>query len=173
MQRVLEPEVMDLEAEVTAYARAELSDSTVPPRAPCSPPSWSYAASRTRHRRRSGNIPTWSRKMPTVDVVAVDASGPMLKIAREGVAARVGGPCHLVRVTPARSGLPSIRLRSDPSKDMLHHIPDPRRSGPRSPVCTASASEKRAYSSWICVGQKARMTRCVSSSPSLRTKAHY
>ena len=127
MQRVLEPEVMDLEAEVMAYARADFSDSnalfvrTV-------------LASLGRTPRSAldigcgpADIPILlAQACPTVDVVAVDASGPMLKIAREGV--RRHGLED--RVTLSEQRLPGLvfpRYDFDLiySKDMLHHIPDP------------------------------------------------
>jgi ubiquinone/menaquinone biosynthesis C-methylase UbiE len=127
MQRVLEPEVMDQEAEVAAYARADFSDSnrlfvqTV-------------LASMDRPPQHAldigcgpGDVPILlAQACPSVNVVAVDASAPMLSIARDSVRREVLQD----RVTLSEQRLPGLTFsRYDfdliYSKDMLHHIPDP------------------------------------------------
>jgi ubiquinone/menaquinone biosynthesis C-methylase UbiE len=127
MQRVLEPEVMDQEAEVTAYARADFSDSnTLFVR--------TILESIGRSPRRALDIGCGPGEIPillaqactSVDVVAVDASAPMLRIAREAV--RKHGLEHRVTLSEQRlPGLVFSRYDFDLiySKDMLHHIPEP------------------------------------------------
>ena len=127
MQRVLEPEVMDQEAEVTAYARADFSDSNA-----LFVRTVLVSIGRTpRYALDIGcgpcEIPIlFAKACSTLDVIAVDASAPMLKVAREAVRR------HELqdRVTFSEQRLPGLAFsRYDfdliYSKDTLHHIPEP------------------------------------------------
>ena len=126
MQRVLEPEVMDEEAEVSAYAQADFSESNALfVRA-------ALASVGTFHRALDigcgpGEIPILlAQACPGVQIVAVDASARMLEVAREQV--RRHELEHRVTLSEQRlPGLVFSRYDFDLiySKDTLHHIPDP------------------------------------------------
>lgn len=127
MNRVLEPELMDDEAQSRAYAQADFGtsnqrfvDGLVLQFRPhlhrvvdlgCGP----------------GDVDVrLSRAVPDALITAVDGSGPMVALARGAAnAARLG---H--RISVIESVLPNLPL--DPnsfdavlSKDLLHHLPDP------------------------------------------------
>ena len=127
MDRILEPEIMDGEAEADAYARADFADSN----------QW-YADHFT------GEYPShlWevvdlgcgpadvtlrvARAAPHARIVAVDGSAPMLEFARKAVhSAKLSDrvTLHLGRL-PGLS-LPQHHFDAVLSKDMLHHLPDP------------------------------------------------
>jgi ubiquinone/menaquinone biosynthesis C-methylase UbiE len=127
VDRILEPEIMDGEAEAGAYARADFADSN----------QWyadHLAAEFPGHLREIVDLGCGpadvtlrvARAAPQARIVAVDGSGPMLDHARIAVtAAKLSGriTLHLGRIP----GLPLAEHRFDAvlSKDMLHHLPDP------------------------------------------------
>jgi ubiquinone/menaquinone biosynthesis C-methylase UbiE len=127
VDRILEPEIMDGEAEAGAYARADFADSN----------QWyadHLAAEFPGHLREIVDLGCGpadvtlrvARAAPHARIVAVDGSGPMLDHARVAVtAAKLSGriTLHLGRIP----GLPLAEHRFDAvlSKDMLHHLPDP------------------------------------------------
>jgi ubiquinone/menaquinone biosynthesis C-methylase UbiE len=127
VDRILEPEIMDGEAEAGAYARADFADSN----------QWyadHLAAEFPGHLREIIDLGCGpadvtlrvARAAPHARIVAVDGSGPMLDHARVAVtAAKLSGriTLHLGRIP----GLPLAEHRFDAvlSKDMLHHLPDP------------------------------------------------
>lgn len=128
MDRVLEPEIMDGEAEAAAYARADFSDS-----------NQAYVAEvmksfpdRLRNVVDLGCGPgdiaiRLSRAATTARITGVDGSPAMLAIARAALqSAGVSG-----RVSFLEGRLPGVALTEGGfdlvlSKDMLHHLPDPR-----------------------------------------------
>jgi len=127
MDRVLEPEIMDGEAEAAAYARADFSDS-----------NQAYVIDVvSRFPEVRGNVVDLgcgpgdiairlSRAAATARITAVDASAAMLAIAR--AALRSAEPDSRVRFIEGR--LPGVALAEASfdlvlSKDMLHHLPDP------------------------------------------------
>jgi len=127
MDRVLEPEIMDGEAEAAAYARADFSDSN-------------GAYVRQLLERYPGHLRSvldlgcgpadipvrLARRVREVHITAVDGSAAMLAQAATALAA-----ARLTeRVTLLHGripGLPLAELSFDAviSKDMLHHLPDP------------------------------------------------
>ena len=127
MDRVLEPEIMDGEAEAAAYARADFSDSNS-----------AYVAHLVEHRRAHlvhvvdlgcgpADVPVrLARALSSARITGVDGSAAMLALAREAVrSARVE---HQVELHLGR--LPDLALPDHSfdlvlSKDMLHHLPDP------------------------------------------------
>jgi ubiquinone/menaquinone biosynthesis C-methylase UbiE len=128
MDRVLEPEIMDGEAEAAAYARADFSDS-----------NQAYVADvmRSFPDRLTqvvdlgcgpGDIAIrLSRASAATRITGVDGSPAMLAIAR--AALRSAGLENRVSFLDGR--LPGVPLATGGfdlvlSKDMLHHLPDPR-----------------------------------------------
>jgi ubiquinone/menaquinone biosynthesis C-methylase UbiE len=127
MDRILEPEIMDGEAEAAAYARADFSDS-----------NGAYVAHLVEHRRAHlvqvadlgcgpADVPVrLARAVPSVRITAVDGSAAMLELAREAV--RSAHVEHQVELHLGRLpdlALPDHRFDLVLSKDMLHHLPDP------------------------------------------------
>jgi ubiquinone/menaquinone biosynthesis C-methylase UbiE len=127
MDRVLEPEIMDGEAEAAAYARADFSDS-----------NQAYVADVMRSFPDRlvqvvdlgcgpGDIAMrLSRASTAARITAVDGSPAMLAIAR--AALRSTGVELSVSFLEGR--LPGVALAEGSfdlvlSKDMLHHLPDP------------------------------------------------
>jgi ubiquinone/menaquinone biosynthesis C-methylase UbiE len=150
MDRVLEPEIMDGEAEAAAYARADFSDS-----------NQAYVADVMRSfPDRLGNVVDLgcgpgdiaihlSRASATTRITGVDGSPAMLAIAR--AALQSAGLESRVSFLDGR--LPGVALAAGSfdlvlSKDMLHHLPDPqvlwnevRRLGrPGAAVCVVDLS---------------------------------
>jgi ubiquinone/menaquinone biosynthesis C-methylase UbiE len=127
MRRILEPEIMDDREQVAAYAKADFSSSnqmfvdglieTYPDRLGsildigCGP----------------ADVPIRIlRAVPSAKVTAVDASLPMVEIARQAV--QEAGFQDNIDVVLGR--LPGITLRdmqfqTIASKDLLHHLADP------------------------------------------------
>ena len=127
MERVLEPELMDDEAQSVAYAKADFSASNqlfvdglvrdFPDRLGaivdlgCGP----------------GDIDVrLARAAPGASINAVDGSGPMIALA--GHAVRAAGLER--RITLLHGRLPGLALAGHSadaviSKDLLHHLPDP------------------------------------------------
>ena len=128
MDRILEPdEIMDGEAEATAYARADFSDSN----------QWyvDHLAAEFPDRLRAivdlgcgpADIPIrLARAAAAAPITAVDGAVAMLELARTAVhAARLGAriSLHLGRLPGL--ALPDGHFDAVLSKDMLHHLPDP------------------------------------------------
>jgi ubiquinone/menaquinone biosynthesis C-methylase UbiE len=128
MDRILEPEIMDGEAEVAAYVQANFADSN----------QWCvnhFMSTYPDHLKRLVDLGCGpadiairlTRKSPGVHIVAVDGSATMLRFARESVdAAQLS---HRIQLHAGR--LPGLHLDERQfdallSKDMLHHLPDPR-----------------------------------------------
>jgi ubiquinone/menaquinone biosynthesis C-methylase UbiE len=127
MDRVLEPEIMDGEAEAQAYARADFSDS-----------NQTYVSDviRSFPDRLAkvvdlgcgpGDIAIrLSRAAATAQITAVDGSPGMLALARAALrSAQLES-----RVSFLEGRLPGVALPAGGfdlvlSKDMLHHLPDP------------------------------------------------
>jgi ubiquinone/menaquinone biosynthesis C-methylase UbiE len=127
MDRILEPEIMDGEAEAAAYARADFSDSNQAYVA-------DVVASFPDHLTQvvdlgcgPGDIAIrLNRTAPTTRITGVDGSRAMLAIARQGL--RAAGLEAKVSFLEGR--LPGVPLPARSfdlvlSKDMLHHLPDP------------------------------------------------
>ena len=123
MNRVLEPEVMDLPAQALAYARAAFGDvnagfvrdlrARFPDLGPrvvdlgCGP----------------ADIPRrLSAAAPGVTVVGVDASSAMLVVARQAIAER---PVALVGARLPDLPFPRATFDAVISNSLLHHLPDP------------------------------------------------
>ena len=127
MERILEPEIMDGEAEAAAYARADFSDSNQAYVA-------DVVASFPTHLGQAvdlgcgpGDIAIrLHRAAPRARITAVDGSRAMLAIARQALhAAGLEG-----KMTFLEGRLPGVALPDGSfdlvlSKDMLHHLPDP------------------------------------------------
>jgi SAM-dependent methyltransferase len=127
MQRVLEPEIMDSEAEVLAYANADFSDSN----------QWYVERlvqefpDQLRNAVDLGCGPAdvpirLARAVKHSHITAVDGSAQMLSVGRRAIEAaalqnRIA--LHLGRL-PGLS-LPERHFDVVLSKDMLHHLPDP------------------------------------------------
>jgi ubiquinone/menaquinone biosynthesis C-methylase UbiE len=127
MDRILEPEIMDGEAEAAAYARADFSDSNL-----------AYVADVVASfPDRLGKVVDLgcgpgdiairlSRAVATAQITGVDGSPAMLALAR--AALRLAG--LEVRLSFLEGRLPGVALDAGSfdlvlSKDMLHHLPDP------------------------------------------------
>ena len=127
MDRILEPEIMDGEAEADAYARADFADSN----------QWyadHFTSEYPSHLREVIDLGCGpadvtlrvARAAPHARIVAVDGSAPMLEFARKAVhSAELSDriTLHLGRL-PGLS-LPEHHFDAVLSKDMLHHLPDP------------------------------------------------
>jgi ubiquinone/menaquinone biosynthesis C-methylase UbiE len=127
MERILEPEIMDGEAEAAAYARADFSDS-----------NQAYVTdvvtSFPTHLGRvvdlgcgPGDIAIRLRRAaPTARITAVDGSRAMLAIAQQALhAAGLAGAVSVVEGRLPGVALPAGSFDLVLSKDMLHHLPDP------------------------------------------------
>ena len=127
MDRILEPEIMDGQAEADAYARADFSDSN----------QWyadHFTADYPDHLREIVDLGCGpadvtirvARLAHHARIVAVDGSAAMLAFARDAV-----NSAHLSqRITLHEGRLPGLPLLEHHfdavlSKDMLHHLPDP------------------------------------------------
>ena len=127
MDRILEPEIMDGEAEADAYARADFSDSN----------QWyadHFTAAYPSHLRQIVDLGCGpadvtlriARIAHHAQIVGVDGSPAMLEFGRQAIHA-----AHLSqRVTLHLGRLPGLSLPEHHfdaalSKDMLHHLPDP------------------------------------------------
>jgi ubiquinone/menaquinone biosynthesis C-methylase UbiE len=127
MDRVLEPEIMDGEAEAAAYARADFSDSNS-----------AYVQHLLEHRHAHlarvvdlgcgpADVPVrLARAVPAARITGVDGSAAMLALARGAVrAAGVEGQVELHLGRLPDLALPDHHFELVLSKDMLHHLPDP------------------------------------------------
>ena len=127
MDRILEPEIMDGQAEADAYARADFADSN----------QWyadHFTSEYPSHLREVVDLGCGpadvtlrvARAAPHARIVAVDGSAAMLEFARKAVhGAKLSDrvTLHLGRL-PGLS-LPEHHFDAVLSKDMLHHLPDP------------------------------------------------
>ncbi len=127
MDRTLEPEIMDGEAEASAYARADFADSN----------QWyadHFTAEYPAHLREIVDLGCGpadvtlrvARLAQQAHLVGVDGSAAMLEFARKAVHA-----AHLAKRIELHLGrlpglsLPERHFDAVLSKDMLHHLPDP------------------------------------------------
>jgi SAM-dependent methyltransferase len=127
MKRILEPEIMDDRAQAVAYAKADFSSSN----------QMFVDGLIETYPDRLGSILDLGcgpgdvairllQAVPSAKVTAVDASLPMVEIAREAV-----GKAGLQdRIDIVLGRLPGIDLgglafQTIASKDLLHHLPDP------------------------------------------------
>jgi ubiquinone/menaquinone biosynthesis C-methylase UbiE len=127
MKRIPEPEIMDNEDQAEAYARADFSDSN---QLFVDLLVQEYGK-RLAHVIDLGcgpaDIPVrLAKTLPGIHIIAVDASGPMVRIASESI--RENNLENRVKIIEAR--VPGLRVISTPfdgilSKDLLHHMPDP------------------------------------------------
>jgi len=127
MDRILEPEIMDGEAEADAYARADFTDSN----------QWyadHFTSDYPAHLREivdlgcgPADVPVRiARLAPQVQIIAVDGSPAMLGFARKAVdAARFADRIRLHLGRLPGLALPAHHFDAVLSKDMLHHLPDP------------------------------------------------
>lgn len=124
MKRVLEPEVMDDEAEAEEYAKADFSDSN----------SWfvehlvkdypEYLVNVVDIGCGPADVPIRIAKaVPDAVITAVDASGPMVKLAESAVAS--AGLDSRIKVVKCRLPGTSGKYDAVLCKDMLHHLPEP------------------------------------------------
>jgi ubiquinone/menaquinone biosynthesis C-methylase UbiE len=127
MDRILEPEIMDGEAEAGAYARADFTDSN----------QWYADHFTAEYPAHLGNVVDLgcgpadvcvriARIARRAQIVAVDGSAAMLEHANKAIhTARVADriTLHLGRLPGLH--LPERHFDAVLSKDMLHHLPDP------------------------------------------------
>jgi ubiquinone/menaquinone biosynthesis C-methylase UbiE len=127
MDRVLEPEIMDGEAEAAAYARADFSDSNQAYVADVVHSFPAHLAQVVDLGCGPGDIAIrLNRAAATTRITGVDGSRAMLAIARQAL--RAAGLEAKVSFLEGR--LPGVLLPAGSfdlvlSKDMLHHLPDP------------------------------------------------
>jgi ubiquinone/menaquinone biosynthesis C-methylase UbiE len=127
MDRVLEPEIMDGEAEAAAYARADFSDSNQAYVADVMKSFPDRLANVVDLGCGPGDIAIrLSRAAASIRITGVDGSPAMLAIAR--AALRSAGLERRVSFLEGR--LPGVALAESSfdlvlSKDMLHHLPNP------------------------------------------------
>ena len=127
MDRILEPEIMDGEAEAAAYARADFSDSNQAYVADVVKSFPAHLAQVVDLGCGPGDIDIrLSRAAPASRIVGVDGSRAMLAIAHQAL--RSAGLEEKVSFLAQR--LPGVALPDGSfdlvlSKDMLHHLPDP------------------------------------------------
>jgi ubiquinone/menaquinone biosynthesis C-methylase UbiE len=127
MDRVLEPEIMDGEAEAAAYASADFSDSNQAFVRDVVSSFPAHLGQVVDLGCGPGDIAIrLSKAARTTRITAVDGSPAMLALAR--AALRAAG--HDVRVKFMEGRLPGVALADGHfdlvlSKDMLHHLPDP------------------------------------------------
>ena len=128
MKRILEPEVMDEPDQAAAYAKADFSDSNAAYVRELVALYGHDLENAVDFGCGPGDVVVRiARAHPQAHITAVDASPPMLSIAREAV--RSAGLTEHIRFVQGRlPGLP-VPPRSFSAllcKDMLHHLPDPR-----------------------------------------------
>jgi len=128
MDRVLEPELMDDEAQSLAYAKADFSASNQMFVDGFVRECPAHLGSVVDLGCGPGDIDIrLARAAPTIAVTAVDGSPPMLAIAERAV--RAAGVES--RITLLHGVLPTLPLDAHTfdavlSKDLLHHLRDPR-----------------------------------------------
>ena len=127
MKRVLEPEIMDGEEQSSAYAQADFSDSN----------QWYVDHLMDDFPGYLGNLVDLgcgpadvdiriAKKKPDSQIIAVDGSEQMIKIAQQAVRA-AGFEQQIMLRLGYIPGLPLSEHSFDAilSKDLLHHLPDP------------------------------------------------
>jgi SAM-dependent methyltransferase len=160
MDRILEPEIMDGEAEAAAYAKADFSDSN----------DAFVSDIVTRFGAHLGRVADLgcgpaditvllARAAAQARITAVDGSAAMLALARRNVdGANLGGRIELIHARLPGLDLPRQGFDLVLCKDMMHHLPDPqvlwseirRLARPGAAVCVmdlarpASTDEARA-----------------------------
>jgi ubiquinone/menaquinone biosynthesis C-methylase UbiE len=128
MDRVLEPELMDDEAQSLAYAKADFSASNQLFVDGFVRECPAHLGTVVDLGCGPGDIDVrLARAAPTIAITAVDGSPPMLAIAERAVRAAAVES----RVTLLHGILPNLPLDAHSfdavlSKDLLHHLPDPR-----------------------------------------------
>ncbi|HUK00906.1 MAG TPA: class I SAM-dependent methyltransferase [Steroidobacteraceae bacterium] len=127
MERILEPELMEGDAEAAAYARADFSDSN-------SAFVHHFIDEFPAHLGHVVDLGCGPAEIPIrlaraarrVRITAVDGSATMLKLAREAVhAAEVQERIVLCQGRIPGLPLPEQHFDAVLCKDMLHHLPDP------------------------------------------------
>ena len=127
MERVLEPELMDDERQSIAYARADFSSSNqffVDGLINDFPRPLSTAVD---IGCGPGDVMIrLARALPDLRITAIDASAPMITLARgavmtEGLSDRI----ELVQGYVPGVALNALSFDAVLSKDLLHHVPDP------------------------------------------------
>jgi ubiquinone/menaquinone biosynthesis C-methylase UbiE len=127
MERVLEPELMDDEAQSRAYAKADFSasnqrfvDGLIQDFAACLGRVVDLGCG-------PGDVDIrLARAVPGAAITAVDGSAPMIALARSAVGeARLDGRIALLRGVLPDLPLGAHRFDAVLSKDLLHHLPDP------------------------------------------------
>ncbi len=127
VDRILEPEIMDGEAEAAAYARADFSDSNQAYVADVLRSFPTHLAQVVDLGCGPGDIAIrLSRAAGATRITGVDGSSAMLAIAREAL----GAAALEAKVSFLEARLPGVPLPTGSfdlvlSKDMLHHLPDP------------------------------------------------
>ncbi len=127
MERIVEPEVMDDEEQAVAYALADFSSSNQTfVDGLLDEPSF-----KLKNVLDIGCGPAdvpirLARAKPSIRITAVDASGAMVRLAREAICA--AGLDREIQVIEGR--IPGLRLPDADfdailSKDLLHHLADP------------------------------------------------
>ncbi|ALA57512.1 class I SAM-dependent methyltransferase [Nitrospira moscoviensis] len=127
MNRVLEPELMDDEAQVIAYAKADFAEENqgfVDRFRDCFP-GFSEGAIFDLGCG-PGDIPIrFARALPKCRVVGIDASAPMIRWAEQAVSAagftdRITVRCERIQDVPGANQADAIV-----SNSLLHHLPNP------------------------------------------------
>jgi ubiquinone/menaquinone biosynthesis C-methylase UbiE len=127
MKRILEPEIMDDETQAIAYAEADFSSSN---QIFVDKLIEDYSDRLNRVLDIGcgpADVPIrLARAKPAVRITAVDASDPMIRLARKAVK-DAGLEEH---VTVIKGRVPGLSLENHnfdaiASKDLLHHLPDP------------------------------------------------
>ena len=127
MDRVLEPELMDNEAQVVAYARADFAEENqgfVDRFRDCFP---DFAEGHILDLGCGpGDIPIrLARALPLCRVTGVDASAPMLRLAEDavskaGLSSRIAFRCERFQDIAGAS-----QADAAISNSLLHHVPNP------------------------------------------------
>jgi SAM-dependent methyltransferase len=127
MERVLEPELMDDELQSIAYARADFSSSNQ---------FFVDGLINDFPRRLSTAVDIGcgpgdvmirlARELPDLHITAIDASAPMIALARGAVMTEGLSD----RIELVQGYVPGVALKAHSfdavlSKDLLHHVPDP------------------------------------------------
>ncbi|HEY4342425.1 MAG TPA: class I SAM-dependent methyltransferase [Steroidobacteraceae bacterium] len=127
MDRILEPEIMDGEAEAAAYARADFSDSNQAYVADVVKSFPAHLAQVVDLGCGPGEIDIrLSRASPASRIIGVDGSRAMLAIAHQALrSAGLEGKVSFLAQRLPGVALPDGSFDLVLSKDMLHHLPDP------------------------------------------------
>jgi ubiquinone/menaquinone biosynthesis C-methylase UbiE len=127
MDRILEPEIMDGEAEAAAYARADFSDSNQAYVANVVHSFPAHLAQVVDLGCGPGDIAIrLNRAAPMTRITGVDGSRAMLAIARQALrAARLEASVSFLEGRLPGVPLPAGSFDLVLCKDMLHHLADP------------------------------------------------